>query len=274
MRRFAHPRDRVWLELMDERLLPQARQAAEAHLVQCVRCAARAGAMRRARQACAGLASAQLEQETPPLVRERPRWSAGLAVAAIIVVSTALWRLDDPRLRFEEGPIGQLPSTLERAARVQHDRAARNAVALDLVSAAPAEIRTFLKTQHAPFANLAVRRAQDDPDAFVPVGAALMQAGGAPASAVFYRINGAPVTLLAARTADLDDPPTARWSASGSRIDRRTGCTPMRGRRPDRATRWRRRCRRGRRAACATRTPHSPRDWRARPSAKLTSTST
>ena len=207
MRRFAHPRDRVWLELMDERLVPQARQAAEAHLVQCERCTARASAMRRARRACAGLSSAPLVQETPPRERERPRWGAGLAMAAIIVVSTALWRLDDPRLRFEEGPIGQLPSTLERAARAQHDRAARNAVALDLVSTAPAEIRTFLKQQHAPFANLAVRRAQDDPDAFVPVGAALMQAGGAPASAVFYRINGAPVTLLAARTADLDDPP-------------------------------------------------------------------
>jgi anti-sigma factor RsiW len=207
MRRCAHPRDRVWLELMDDRLIPEARRAAEAHLVGCPRCAARASAMRTARQACAGLASSPLAEEAPHLDREHSRWSVAAAMAAIVVVSGALWRLDGPRVVFEEGLIGQLPSTLERAARTQHDRAARNAVALDVVTTAPADIRTFLKQQHAPFANLAVRRAEDERSTFVPVGAALMQAGGAPASAVFYRINGAPVTLLATRTADLDDPP-------------------------------------------------------------------
>jgi anti-sigma factor RsiW len=213
MRRFGHPPDCVWLELMDERLVPEARRAAEAHLVQCNRCTARASAMRRARRACAGLASAPLVQETPPIECERPRWGAALATAAIIVVSTVLWRLDGPRVRFEEGPIGQLPSTLERAARTQHDRAARNAVALDIVAATPTEIRMFLRKQHAPFANLAVARGQGDGGAFVPVGAALVQAGGAPASAVFYRVDGEPVTLLAARTADLEDPPERSFAS-------------------------------------------------------------
>jgi RNA polymerase sigma-70 factor (ECF subfamily) len=130
----------------------------------------------------------------------------GIAAAVLLACSWITWQATGPRVAFGEAAGRQRRSTLERTARDLHNRAGEEP-ALDIRSDSPAAIRTFLKDRGAPFANLAVRRPAGETDVYTPVGASLVAADHAPATAVYYRVNGAPVTLVTARAQDLLDAP-------------------------------------------------------------------
>jgi hypothetical protein len=134
---------------------------------------------------------------------------AGVAALVALVVAWCGWRATGPRVAVVEGD-REVVQTLERTARALHARDAADR-RLDLQSDSPGAIRAFLRRRRAPFANLAVRRSANERGAYQPVGVAVLSAGSAPATAVYYRVDDAPVTVVTSRTRDLDDAPERDW---------------------------------------------------------------
>jgi RNA polymerase sigma-70 factor (ECF subfamily) len=135
---------------------------------------------------------------------------AGLAALVALVVAWCGWRATGPRIAFVESGDREVVSTLERTARALHGRDTADR-SLDLHSDSPEAIRAFLRQRRAPFANLATRRPAGERDAYRPVGVAVLTAGAAPATAVYYRVNDTPVTVVTTRTRDLDVAPERDW---------------------------------------------------------------
>lgn len=149
------------------------------------------------------------------------RWAQlGIAAAVLALVCLALW----PALR---PPVELFDSTaeltdFERAALREHlDLAAGGR--LDLISGSPQEIAQWLMERGLD-ARLATLDSHVDIGGHVGAGAAKLAPAGVraaaalsfPAGAVHYRVDGAPVTLLAARAADVPDNP--RWRFLGKEI--------------------------------------------------------
>jgi RNA polymerase sigma-70 factor (ECF subfamily) len=129
---------------------------------------------------------------------------AGLAIVVVLACGWMAWRATGPRVAVTQAVERAPGSMLERTARTLY---ARPEPRVDLRSDSPEAIRAFLRQRSAPFANLAVRRSAETERSYVPVGAAVVEAGFAPATAVYYRVDDEPVTLVTARTRDLDDAP-------------------------------------------------------------------
>jgi RNA polymerase sigma-70 factor (ECF subfamily) len=133
----------------------------------------------------------------------------GITTFVLLVTMWIGWRATGPRIAFEEGRASNA-SVLERTARALH---ARDDIerSMDMRSDSPEAIRAFLRNRRAPFANITVERPRREHGSFTPAGVSLVHAGSAPATAVFYRVNNTPVTVVTTRTRDLADAPARGW---------------------------------------------------------------
>jgi RNA polymerase sigma-70 factor, ECF subfamily len=135
---------------------------------------------------------------------------AGIVALVLVACGWLGWRATGPRVAFEEGSAPASRFALERTARALHGSAEADR-ALDLRSDSPEAIRAFLRNRRAPFADVATQRPSGQPGSYVPVGVKLVAAGASPAAAVYYRVDNVPVTVVTARTRDLETAPEQGW---------------------------------------------------------------
>jgi hypothetical protein len=223
---FGHPRR--WLAAWSEGQLPEAeRHRIATHLEGCASCRARRVQLGRGLEAARTLGPVplptgrrqQLERALSSATHDgearaaRPlRW----AVAGVAAIVLLLWLGGRGGVELEEAtaPTGRL----EELALAAHGQLATGTRPLDLASQSPAAVRAWLGDRGLAAA-LAEARPVRDSRRYRLAGAADLSRPGLAAAAVLYRVDGAPLVLVAARQGEVPEAP--RWSLLGKRVRHR-----------------------------------------------------
>ena len=207
-----------------EDVLPEAEaRAVEAHLQECAACRVAEAEVRRGIAWAGAMEPVALPEPDAvrirrQLVEGRPRsvpWRWAAAAAAVVVLAVGLAHGIRGPLTVE--PAGGPPTRFEQAALDLHDRHAAGRLALDLRSSSVPEVRRWAEEHAGVSVNLAIARPAEDGDRFALEGAARVQAAGATALAVAYRVDGQPVTLLTANETDVPER-APEWALGGKRV--------------------------------------------------------
>ncbi len=151
-----------------------------------------------------------------PRARRTPRWVAPVAAALLLAPAAALWHTSRaPRL--DPAPPGQPPSAFERLALGLHERGVDGAPTPALPTASAAAARAWARARTGVDVNLPAVRPAGDIGRFDLRAVAAVEHRGAPAAAVYYAVDGRPVTLAVARAADVADGAPA-WTVAGKSI--------------------------------------------------------
>jgi anti-sigma factor RsiW len=215
-----HPRADLALAA-EGRLDPAARLRLDAHLARCARCRAALEASERAVAAlrpAPGGAPADLRArlvaaaraDLPPRRTSVPLSArlAGAAAAAVALVAAALLAVVPARVRVVAA--GDAVSPFERTAAEAHAALRTDVAPLDLASGDAAAIRAWLRDEGLS-ADLASERPAADAAHYRLLGARRAGDGVRPAAAIATRIDGAAVTLLVGREADVEEIPAWGW---------------------------------------------------------------
>jgi len=217
-----HPRAALALAT-EGRLDPAARARLDAHLARCARCRAELAAIERAAAALRpelGAPPARLRARVLATARADGRrtpspLSARLAgVAAASAALVVAWLAIVPA-RVRVVPPAESAGPFERAAAQAHATLRSDAAALDLASGDAAAIRAWLRADGLS-ADLVETRPAAEASAYRLLGARRVGDAARPAAAISTRIDGAAVTLLVGREADVEGIPA--WGWAGKRL--------------------------------------------------------
>jgi hypothetical protein len=149
-------------------------------------------------------------------VRRPPRRAWQLPCAAVLVLGAAgaLWHRAQPRL--ETAAEAEAPSGFEQVALDLHLRAPHVATAA-LVTTSAEEARAWGRARTGVDVSLAVARPAGDHGLFTVQGAQALRYRDASVLAIRYAVDGRPVTLLAARAADVAGE-APEWTFRGKRV--------------------------------------------------------
>lgn len=180
------------------------------------------------------LAPARLPEERAATIREalrtadlraarrRRRWIAPLAAMFVLAPALVLWRsAHAPRLA--PAPPGEPAAAFERMAVALHDGGEDGSGGVVLRTASPDAARAWGRARTGVDVNLPAARPAEDEGRFALHAIAAVEHRGRPALAVWYEVDGRPVTLAVARAADVPDGAPA-WTLAGKSVrSRRDG---------------------------------------------------
>jgi anti-sigma factor RsiW len=211
----------------EEQLDAAHRARVEAHLAGCLRCSDELKKVRQGVVLARELAAEPMPGELAARIRQqlldgrtapaRPAhdtpaagwWRVAAAAVVVLITVAGYWHVNRPWIDLQRA--GDVPTAFEREGRLLHDALTRGTTALAFHSADDQAVWAWLAKQRAPVTTMAISRPVDDRGRFVPVGATVRTLAGAPASVLSYRIDGRPVTLALAASADVADAPAPGW---------------------------------------------------------------
>jgi hypothetical protein len=174
------------------------------------------------------LAPERLPEERAAAIREalrtadlhvqprRRRWIAPLAAMFVLAPALVLWKAAQaPRLA--PAPPGEPAAAFERMAVALHERGDDHSGGAVLRTASPAEARAWGRARTGVDVNLPAARPAEDDGRFALHAIAAVQHRGKPALAVWYEVDGRPVTLAVAHAADVPDGAPA-WTLAGKSV--------------------------------------------------------
>jgi hypothetical protein len=152
-----------------------------------------------------------------PARPQRRRWMVVAAAALLLAPAALLWQASRvPRL--QPAGAGEPPSTFERLALELHERGADAALpAATLLTTSAHEARAWARAHTGVDVHLPAARPAADDGRFELRGVAAAEHRGAHAAAVFYAVDGRPVTLAVARASERPDDMPA-WTLAAKRI--------------------------------------------------------
>jgi hypothetical protein len=131
------------------------------------------------------------------------RWAWAAAALVVVVGGAAIWWTGSRgrlALAWDDRPL----SSWETLAVQEHGRLA-SPHAPEFVASDPAAVRSWVREHTGVTASLPVERPASDGSAFDLVGASAIERAGRKVGLIEYRVDGRPVTLLVARSADEPD---------------------------------------------------------------------